>query len=53
LHESLVHALDKTSLTSSPDEDFELVLRHFWKYLDAEKRRKLIQVAAALVEGDR
>jgi hypothetical protein len=47
------HNLDKTSLTSSPDEDFELVLRHFWKYLDAEKRRKLIQVAAGLVEGDR
>jgi hypothetical protein len=33
------------------DEDFELVLRHFWTHLDAEKRRKLIQVAAGLVDG--
>jgi hypothetical protein len=37
----------------SSDKDFELVLRHFWKHLDAEKRRKLIQLAAGLVEGDR
>ena len=33
------------------DEDFELVLRHFWKRLDAESRRRLIQMAAGLVEG--
>jgi hypothetical protein len=33
------------------DDDFELVLRHFWKHLDAEKRRKLIQMAAGLVDG--
>jgi hypothetical protein len=45
--------IDRTSLNFSPDEDFELVLRHFWKQLDAEKRRKLIQLAAGLVERDR
>jgi hypothetical protein len=44
---------DRTSLNFSPDKDFELVLRHFWKHLDVEKRRKLIQLAAGLVEGDR
>src|SRR5262245_27109724 len=33
------------------DEDFELVLRHFWTHLNAEKRRKLIQLAAGLVDG--
>ena len=42
---------DRTSLELSLlDEDFELVLRHFWKHLDAEKRRKLIQMAAGLVD---
>ena len=42
---------DRSSLDFSlGDQDFELVLRHFWKHLDAEKRRKLIQVAAGLVE---
>ena len=46
--------LDGPSLDFSlGDEDFELVLRHFWKHLDAEKRRKLIQLAASLVDGDR
>ena len=48
------HKLDGTSLDFSlVDEDFELVLRHFWKHLDAEKRRKLIQLAAGLVDGGR
>ena len=47
------HKLDGTSLDFSlVDEDFELVLRHFWKHLDAEKRRKLIQLAAGLLELD-
>ena len=46
--------LDGTSIDFSlGDKDFELVLRHFWKHLDAEKRRKLIQLAASLVDGDR
>ena len=46
--------LDGPSLDFSlGDKDFELVLRHFWKHLDAEKRRKLIQLAASLVDGDR
>jgi hypothetical protein len=33
------------------DNDFELVLRHFWEHLDAEQRRKLIQMAAGLADG--
>jgi hypothetical protein len=46
------HHLVGTSLDFPvADEDFELVLRHFWTHLDAEKRRKLIQVAAGLVDG--
>jgi hypothetical protein len=36
---------------STGDEDFDLVLRHFWKHLDAEKKRKLIQLAAGLADG--
>ena len=43
---------DRSSLEFSlGDDDFELVLRHFWKHLDAEKRRKLIQMAAGLADG--
>ena len=35
------------------DEDFDLVLRHFWQHLNTENRRKLIQLAAGLVHSDR
>jgi hypothetical protein len=46
--------IHRTSPNSSiGDEDFDLVLRHFWKHLDAENRRKLIQLAAGLVDDER
>jgi hypothetical protein len=45
------HEVDGTSLDFSVgDEDFYLVLRHFWDHLGPEKRRKLIQLAANLVD---